>query len=88
MRLVSLVLGLIVLTALQLLFIFVMTWVVESGAQLAIALTNNTQSQYYYYNAFNKFAPDYSWFVLVFAVLLFVFILILLLCLRCAGIEH
>ena len=88
MRLVSLVLGLIVLTALPLLFIFTMTWTVESGAQLAIALTNNTQSQYYYYNMFNQFAQGYVWFVLVFAVLLFVFILVLLLCLRCAGIER
>jgi O-antigen/teichoic acid export membrane protein len=88
MRLISLVLGLIVLTALPLLFIFTMTWVVESGARLAIALTNNTQSQYYYYNMFNQFTQGYEWFVLVFAVLLFVFILILLLCLRCAGIER
>ncbi len=88
MRLVSLVLGLIVLIALPLLFILTMTWVVENGAQLAITLTNNTQSQYYYYNAFNQFAPGYEWFVLVFAVLMFVFILFLLLCLRGAGIER
>jgi hypothetical protein len=88
MRLVSLVLGLIVLTALPLLFALTMTWVVESGAQLAIALTNNTQSQFYYYNAFNQFAPGYGWFVLVFVVLMFVFVVVLFLCLRGAGIER
>ena len=88
MRLVSLVLGLIVSIALPLLFILTMTWVVENGAQLAITLTNNTQSQYYYYNAFRQFAPGYEWFVVVIVVLLFVFVMVLFLCLRGAGIER
>ena len=88
MRLISLILILIVLILIPLSFVLSMLWIAESGAQLAVVLTNNTWSQYYYYNAFNYYAPGYVWFMIACAIIVFVFVAVLFLCLRCNEIER
>jgi len=59
-------------------FLSAVNYVIGSGAQLAVELTNNTQAQYYYNNALNQYAPNLGGLITAAAVLLFILILVLI----------
>ena len=60
------------------LFLSAVNYVISSGANLAVELTNSTYAQYYYYGALNQYAPNLNNLVIVTAVLLFILVLVLL----------
>jgi len=70
--------ALLIAVAIAVFFLSAVDYVIGSGAQLAVELTNNTQAQYYYYDALNQYAPNLGGLVIAAAVLLLILILVLL----------
>ena len=64
--------------AIALLFLSAVNYVIGSGANLAVELTNNAQAQYYYYAALNQYAQGLNTLVIAAAVLLFILVIALL----------
>jgi len=75
---VSLLIAFLIAFAIAFLFLAAVNYVISSGAELAVELTNNTQAQYYYYAAINQYAPGLNALVIAVAVLLFILVLALL----------
>jgi len=75
---IALLVTFLIAFAIALLFLSAVDYVIGSGANLAVELTNNTYAQYYYYAALNQYAPNLNSLVIVTAVLLFILVLALL----------
>ena len=75
---IALLVAFLIAFAIALLFLSAVDYVIGSGANLAVELTNNTYAQYYYYAALNQYAPNLNSLVIVTAVLLFILVLALL----------
>jgi hypothetical protein len=74
---VALLAAFLVAIGTAILFLSLVSYIINSGAHLAVELTNNTQAQYYYYNALNQYAPGLNTLVIT-AVLLFILVIALL----------
>jgi hypothetical protein len=74
---VALLIAFSIAFAIALLFLSAVNYVIGSGANLAVELTNNTYAQYYY-GALNQYAPGLNTLVIATAVLLFILVLALL----------
>ncbi len=75
---VALLIAFLIAFAIALLFVLSVNYVIGSGANLAVELTNNTYAQYYYYAALNQYAPGLNTLVIATAVLLFILVIALL----------
>jgi len=75
---VALLIAFLIAIAIAILFLTAVDYVIGSGANLAVELTNNTYAQYYYYAALNQYAQGLNTLVIATAVLLFILVIALL----------
>jgi hypothetical protein len=75
---IALLIALLIAIGIAMLFLSAVNYVIGSGANLAVELTNNTYAEYYYYAAINQYAPNLDSLVIVAAVLLFILVIALL----------